>query len=65
MVSCDEEQVDGGFNFIFETYLQIFTEKSKMVFILPSVLRLYKFLLYFILVTNNFEQAIISRNYFS
>ena len=48
-----------------DTYIQRITAKLKLVFISPLVCLLCKILRYFVLVTENFEQAIVSRNYFS
>ena len=47
----------GGYRIKF-TYIQRITAKLKLVFISPLVLLLCKLLLYFILVTYNFEQVI-------
>ena len=47
-----------------DKYLQRITVKLKLVFISPLVLLLCKLLLYFILVTYNFGQVTISRNFF-
>ena len=61
---CNEGRVDEGFNFIFGHIFANIYRKIKTGFYFASVLWLCKLLLYFILDTNNFEQAIISRNYF-
>ena len=51
--------------FLFWTHTQRITAKLRLVFISSLVLLLCKLLLYFILVTYNFEQVIVSRNHLS
>ena len=59
------EGVDGRLNSVFGHIYTKNYSKIKTSLYLALVLLLCKLLLYFILVTYNFEQVIVSRNYFS